>query len=74
MSTADTLLGLKTEARVKYLDSDFQVMAPGDFVRCAVTAKPIAISDLKYWSVDLQEPYLNAEVSARRYKELQEQK
>ena len=74
MSSADTFLGLKTEARVKYLDSDFQVMAPGDFVRCAVTGKPIAISDLKYWSVDLQEPYLNAEVSARRYKELLGQK
>ena len=74
MSSADTLLGLKTEARVNYLDSDFQVMVPGDFVRCAVTAKPIAMSDLKYWSVDLQEPYLDAEVSARRYKELREQK
>ena len=72
MSSADSFLGFKGEARVKYLDSDFQVMAPGDFVRCAVTGKPIPLSDLKYWSVKLQEPYLSAEVSIKRYRELQE--
>lgn len=70
MSSADSFLGLKAEARVKYLDSDFQVMSPGDFVRCAVTGKPIPLAELKYWSVDLQEPYLTAEVSMQRYKEL----
>ena len=47
MSSADSFLGLKAEARVKYMDSDFQVMAPGDFVRCAVTGKPIPLSELK---------------------------
>ena len=73
MSSADSFLGLKGEARVKYLDSDFQVMAPGDFVRCAVTGKPIPLSELKYWSVELQEPYLSAEVSIKRYRELREE-
>lgn len=72
MSSSDSFLGLKGEARVKYLDSDFQVMAPGDYVRCAVTGKAIPLADLKYWSVDLQEPYLSAEVSVQRYKELLE--
>ena len=73
MSSADSFLGFKGEARVKYLDSDFQVMAPGDFVRCAVTSKPIPLAELKYWSVDLQEPYLSAEVSIKRYRELREE-
>ena len=73
MSSADSFLGFKGEARVKYLDSEFQVMAPGDYVRCAVTGKPIPLAELKYWSVDLQEPYLSAEVSIKRYKELREE-
>lgn len=54
------------EARIRYLDGDFQVMAPGVFVRCAVTGEPIALEDLKYWSVARQEPYLNAETSLAR--------
>jgi hypothetical protein len=39
------------EAKVKYLDGDFEVMMPGAFVRCAVTDKEIALDDLRYWSV-----------------------
>jgi hypothetical protein len=51
------------EAKVKYLDGDFEVMMPGAFVRCAVTDKEIALDDLRYWSVDRQEAYADAEVS-----------
>lgn len=58
------------EARIRYLDGDFQVMTPGSFVRCAVTAESIPLDELKYWSVARQEPYVNAEVSLNR--ELQE--
>jgi hypothetical protein len=54
------------EARIRYLDGDFQVVSPGSFVRCAVTHESIPLDELKYWSVDRQEPYLNAEVSLRR--------
>jgi hypothetical protein len=54
------------EARIRYLDGDFQVVSPGAFVRCAVTGEPIQIDELKYWSVARQEPYANAEVSLRR--------
>ena len=46
-----------TEATVKYLDGDFKVVTPGSYVRCAVTGEPIAIEDLRYWNVDLQEAY-----------------
>lgn len=40
-----------SEARVRYLDADFQVLSPGAFVRCAVTGKAIPLDELKYWSV-----------------------
>lgn len=54
------------EARIRYLDGDFQVMSPGAFVRCAVTGESIPIDELKYWSVNRQEAYINAETSLKR--------
>jgi len=58
------------EARIRYLDGDFQVLTPGAFVRCAVTGEAIPLEELKYWSVARQEPYLNAEISLQRELEL----
>ena len=55
------------EAEVKYLDGDFRVVRPGAFVRCAVTGVPIPLEELKYWSVDLQEPYANPEAVLQRH-------
>lgn len=49
------------EAEIVYKDGDFKVVRPGSFVRCAITHRPILIQDLKYWSVERQEPYLDAE-------------
>jgi hypothetical protein len=54
-------------AEVKYLDGDFRVVRPGAFVRCAVTGVPIPLEELKYWSVDLQEPYSSPEAVLRRH-------
>lgn len=54
------------EARIRYLDGDFQVTSPGAFVRCAVTGESIPLDELKYWSVARQEAYVNATVSLRR--------
>ena len=62
MNRFDKLLGKQRQAEVKYLDGEFQVISPGDFVLCALTQEPIALSDLKYWSVEAQEPYANANV------------
>ena len=70
MNRIDRLFGLKGEARVKYLDGEFQVLSAGDFVRCAVTGQPIPLADLRYWSVDLQEAYATAEISLKRYLEM----
>ena len=56
-------------APVRYLDSDFQIVRPGDFVRCAVTGRAIRLEDLRYWSVERQEPYVSAEVGMQRHLE-----
>ena len=54
------------EARIRYLDGDFQVTSPGAFVLCAVTGESIPIDELRYWSVARQEPYMNAAASLKR--------
>jgi hypothetical protein len=58
------------EAVVRYDTPDFQVLQPGDFVRCSVSGKPIPLDRLHYWSVELQEAYANAELMIRRWVEV----
>lgn len=70
MNRIEKFFGTQSEAKVRYLDGEFEVVAPGDFVRCAVTGQTIALADLKYWSVELQEPYASAEISFKRYRDL----
>jgi len=57
------------EAVVRYEDSDYTVLKPGRFVRCAVTLQPIALDDLRYWSVDRQEAYFSAEIALQRWRD-----
>ncbi|PPD30447.1 MAG: hypothetical protein CTY20_03305 [Hyphomicrobium sp.] len=71
MNRFERFFGLKGEAKVKFLDGEFQVISSGDFVRCAVTGDPIALAELRYWSVELQEAYASADVSLKRYQERQ---
>ncbi|HEX8640284.1 MAG TPA: DUF2093 domain-containing protein [Allosphingosinicella sp.] len=52
-------------ARIHYLPGTFRVLVPGDHVPCAVTGQPIALSDLRYWSVERQEAYGSAEASLK---------
>jgi hypothetical protein len=54
------------EAELRYLDGDYRIVRPGSYVRCAVTGVPIALDELKYWSVDLQEAYATPEAVLRR--------
>ena len=35
------------EARIRYLDGDYQILSPGAFVRCAVTGVAIPLDELK---------------------------
>jgi hypothetical protein len=61
------------EARVRYLDADFQVLSVGSFVVCAVTGARIPLDELKYWSVDRQEAYADVHASLAREAELDPQ-
>ena len=69
MNRFERNIGFKGEARLKYLDGEVQVMAPGDFVRCAVTGKAIPLDELRYWSVELQEAYADAATSLERFRD-----
>ena len=57
------------EARLEYLDADFRVRKPGAFVLCAVTGARIPLQDLRYWSVERQEAYVDAAASLKRHQE-----
>jgi len=58
------------EAVIEYGDGNFNVIKHGTYVICSVTKKKIPLSELKYWSVERQEPYLDAETSFIRENEI----
>jgi hypothetical protein len=58
------------EARIQYLDGDYKVLNQGSFVRCAVTGLQIPVDELKYWSVERQEAYVDAAASLKRHQQL----
>ena len=70
MNRFEKILGLRGEAKVKLLDGEFQIIAPGQFVRCSVTGAQIPLDELRYWNVARQEAYASAEISLRRHQEL----
>ena len=70
MNRFERNIGFKGEAKLKYLDGEVQVVTPGDFVRCAVTGRTIPLDELRYWSVELQEAYVDAAASLNRHREL----
>lgn len=52
-------------ARLHYLANGFRVLSPGDHVVCAVTGRRIPLEDLKYWSAERQEAYVDAHATAQ---------
>jgi hypothetical protein len=66
MNRMSPIVPFGREARIRYLDADYQVVSEGDFVRCAVTGQPIRVEELRYWSVPRQEAYASAEAAFRR--------
>jgi len=52
-------------ARVHYLAGTFRLLSEGDHVVCAVTGARIPLHELRYWSVERQEPYIDAESSLK---------
>ncbi len=70
MNKMDRDLRPDGEAVLEYLDGEFRVVNAGSFVTCAVTGAHIPVEALRYWSVDLQEPYASPAVSLRRAQEI----
>ena len=54
-------------ARLNYLSGSYEIVTRGDHVLCAVTGQPIPLDRLRYWSHELQEAYLNADIASNRY-------
>ena len=59
------MTGAGGQARIHYLPGTFRVLSDGDHVVCAVTGMRIPLSELRYWSVERQEAYVDAAASAR---------
>lgn len=53
-------------ATLIYGPNAFRVVKPGNFVICAVSGQAVPLEELRYWSVDRQEPYASCELSTRR--------
>ena len=52
-------------ARVHYMAGSFRLLSDGDHVVCAVTGALIPLHELRYWSVERQEPYVDAATSLK---------
>jgi hypothetical protein len=57
-------------AQVHYGSPELTILRPGRFVRCAVTGAPITLEELRYWSVELQEAYVDATTAMTRWKQV----
>lgn len=58
--------GSGREAKLRYLDASIDILSEGDHVICAVSGDHIHLSQLRYWSVERQEPYASAKIASER--------
>tara|TARA_B100000029_G_scaffold271680_1_gene266714 strand:- start:90 stop:287 length:198 start_codon:yes stop_codon:yes gene_type:complete len=58
------------KAKIKYNSNNFEIIEKGDHVTCAVSGKKIAINQLTYWNVELQEAYFSPKEAQQRYEDL----
>jgi hypothetical protein len=63
MNFLDQTIPQQREAKLRYLDAEFQVVKEGDFVRCGITGDPIRVENLRYWNVDRQMAFSSAAVA-----------
>jgi hypothetical protein len=64
----------KKKALLKYKPNNFEILEEGDHVICAVSKKIIALENLNYWNVDLQEAYYSPLEVKIRYEDLKRKK
>ena len=48
---------VKKKAKLIFKHNYFEIVEEGDYVLCAISGKKIALEDLTYWNVELQEAY-----------------
>jgi hypothetical protein len=70
MNRHENRMTMPGEAQIQFLDADFRIVKPGNFVRCAVTGTAIPIDELRYWNVERQEAYATREAVLQRLKSL----
>ena len=54
-------------AKLQYLMNGFRVLAPGDHVLCAISGVAIPLEELRYWSVEKQQPYAGADLASQAF-------
>ncbi|VWX59007.1 DUF2093 domain-containing protein [Sphingorhabdus sp. 109] len=54
-------------AKLHYMPNGFRPLSSGDHVLCAVTGEAIPLEELRYWSVEKQQPYATAQISAHAH-------
>ena len=64
----------KKKALIEYKPNTFDILEEGDHVICAVSKKEILLENLRYWNVDLQEPYFSPIEAQAKYEELKKRK
>ncbi len=52
-------------ARLHYMANGFRILTQGDHVLCAVSGAPIAVDQLRYWSVRRQEAYATPAIATK---------
>ncbi len=52
-------------AKLHYMANQFRLLVAGDFVACAVSGVSIPLDQLRYWSVERQEPYATADIATK---------
>ena len=62
----------KKLAKIKYLPNNFQIIQPGDYVKCAVSGKKINLENLTYWNVELQEAYFSYKEAFKKKEKIHE--
>ena len=67
MNHIDPLFPTQREAKLRYLDHEYDVLVPGDFVRCAMTGDAIKLDNLRYWNIEKQLAFKSAKESFDHY-------
>tara|TARA_B110000285_G_scaffold191776_1_gene219775 strand:- start:1087 stop:1287 length:201 start_codon:yes stop_codon:yes gene_type:complete len=62
------------KAVLNYMPNTFEIMDEGDYVICSVSKKKIALENLNYWNVELQEAYFSPIEAQIKYEELNKKK